>query len=196
MGSDDETLRFYAENAGAYARRDRRHPDKIDAFLMRLKPGARVLELGCGAGDDAAYMLDRGFEVLPTDGSPALAAEAERRTGRPVLVMRFDELAFEDAFDGVWASASLLHVPAPDLPGVLSRVHRALRLKGVFWASYKSGGDAGRDRFGRYYNRPGIESLEAAYMSAAPWADVEIAQAGGSGYDGEATAWLWAVATK
>jgi len=66
-------------------------------------------------------MLAAGFTVRPTDGSPELADIASRRLGCPVEAMLFDE---HEADDGVWASASLLHVPRDELAGILLRVHR------------------------------------------------------------------------
>jgi hypothetical protein len=56
-------------------------------------------------------MLQRGFDVHPTDGVPEMARKAEIRLGRRVRVMRFDELDSSEEYDAVWASASLLHVP-------------------------------------------------------------------------------------
>jgi SAM-dependent methyltransferase len=83
--------------------------------------------------------------------------------------MRFDELDAREAYDGVWASACLLHVPRDELAGVLGRIHRALKPSGVFYASYKTGEGDGRDSLGRYYNYASLEWLEATYASAGPW---------------------------
>lgn len=197
MSRDDPTLQFYAANAAAYAARERRLPTGLlDRFLAELPPGGQVLELGCGGGQDAAYMLSKSFEVVPTDGSPQLAAEASQRLGIPVQVMRFDELNAVSAYDGVWASASLLHVPMPALSNVLRLVHRALKPGGRFWASYKAGDAEGRDRFGRYYNRPGPHTLRSRYEEAGVWQQLRITEASGPGYDGEATDWLWVEATR
>ncbi|HWA30592.1 MAG TPA: methyltransferase domain-containing protein [Rhizomicrobium sp.] len=188
---DDATLAFYAKEAGDYAKRARRqrHP-KLQAFVDLLKPGAKVLELGCGDGQDSAFMLSCGLDVTPTDGCAELARLAEERLGIPVAVLRFDALEAEDAFDGVWANACLLHVPMSALPDVLARVHRALRPGGVFYASYKAGDGEGRDKFGRYFNFPPREALKRAYESAAGWRELNIAQSEGSGYDGVARTWL------
>lgn len=197
MSEDDLTLQFYAANAATYAARERRLPVGIlDRFLAELPPGGRVLELGCGGGQDAAYMLSRAFEVVPTDGSPQLAAEAARRLGVPVQVMRFDELDAVSGYDGVWASASLLHVPRPALSNVLRLVHRGLKARGRFWASYKAGAAEGRDRFGRYYNRPSAHTLLGHYREAGPWQQLRLAEGSGPGYDGEAADWLWVEATR
>ncbi len=194
---DPETLEFYAREAAAYAAGARQaQARRLDAFLARLKRGARVLELGCGGGIDAAAMIAAGFDVDATDGSPAMAAQAAARLGRPARVMAFAELEAEAAYDAVWANACLLHVPRAGLADVLARVHRALGPGGVFYAGYKAGGGEGRDRFGRYYNYPDRAFLEAAYGAAGSWAALEFEAADGTGYDGIATPWLHASACK
>lgn len=148
---DDGNTRFYRDNAAAYAGRARRTPAvRLDKFLAQLTPGAAVLEVGCGGGQDSAYMLARGFDVTPTDGSPELAAEAERLLGRPVGVVRFEEFSWRQRFDGIWAEACLLHVPRTALPDVLTRLLRALKFGGMLHASFKAGNGEGRDDFGRY----------------------------------------------
>jgi SAM-dependent methyltransferase len=192
---DPATLAFYDREAPVYAHRGRaeRNP-RLEAFLRRLSPGAKVLELGCGGGHDASLMLAAGFDVTPTDGSAGLAAEAEQRLGRPVRVMRFEELEPDAAYDAVWASACLLHVPEDALAGVLGRIRRALRPGGRFFASFKSGDGGDRDSLGRYYNFPSRASLEAAYAEAGPWSELAIEEGQGGGYDGVQRTWLFVVA--
>ena len=194
---DDPTLRFYAQNAAKYAAVDRAPTNaELETFMSRLPPGGRVLELGTGSGRHAKTMLEHGFDVEPTDGSSELAREAERLLGRPVKVMLFDELNADAAYDGVWASASLLHVPAQALSLVLRRVHSALVPKGQFFASYKAGHSPGRDTLGRYYNYPSRSALERHYRDAARWADLSITESAGSGYDKRPTQWLLAQARR
>jgi SAM-dependent methyltransferase len=166
---DDETLQFYRRNALAYAEREKKPPARLPGFLALLPPGGSILELGCGAGDHSAVMLEAGFQVRATDGSPEMAAIAARRIGHPVETMRFDELDEFEAHDGVWASACLLHVPADELVGVLRRIRRALKPSGAFYASFKTGKGGGRDNLGRYYNYPSPRWLEAAYAAAGAW---------------------------
>jgi SAM-dependent methyltransferase len=187
---DTATLRFYTDEAPAYAASGppgaSRH---LARFLDRLEPGARILELGCGGGRDALAMIERGFTVEATDGCPELAREAEARIGQPVRVMRFDELDAVEAYHGIWAHASLLHVPREALPGVLGRIHRALSPGGLHFASFKGGGAEGRDRFGRYFNYLDAAELLAIYRAAAPWKIVAIEEHTSSGYDGVQGPW-------
>ena len=188
VAHDERTLAFYASEAETYVAKgwDGLNPD-LTVFLNRLKPGARVLELGCGSGRDAAAMLERGFDVDPTDGSPEMARQAEKRIGRPVRVMRFDALNANADYDAVWASASLLHVPRQALVGVLARIHRALRPGGQHFASYKGGTREGRDEFGRFFNYPSADYLRAIYRSAGDWAAFDLESSTGTGYDKRVT---------
>jgi SAM-dependent methyltransferase len=188
---DDQTLAFYAAEAPVYAASGKGGASAhLHRFLERLAPGARVLELGCGGGRDSEAMIGLGFDVDPTDGVPEITAQAEGRLGRPVRVMRFDELDARGAYDGVWANASLLHVPRAGLPDVLGRVFRALKPGGWHFANYKAEGVDGRDRFGRYFNHPTREDLLALYQGSAPWIVHEAFDYLGGGYDGRQGPWV------
>jgi hypothetical protein len=140
-------------------------------------------------------MLSRGFDVTPTDGSAELARQAEKLVGRPVKVMRFEELAAREEFDGIWAEASLLHVPRTDLPAILALIRNALKKGGIFHASFKAGTAEGHDGFGRYYNYPSSEWLQELLV-AGGWRNVTINEADGGGYDKKPTRWLHLAARK
>jgi SAM-dependent methyltransferase len=171
---DNATLQFYRDNAQSYADWAKAPSARLVRFMGLLSARAKVLELGCGAGNHSAVMLDAGFEVHATDGSPEMAEVASRRLGRPVEAMLFHELEARDAYDGIWASACLLHAPRDELPGILSRIHRALKPEGLFYASFKAGDHDGRDSLGRYYSYVSREWLEAAYAKAGQWQTVAI----------------------
>ena len=171
---DEATLEFYRRNAESYAAWAKAPSIRLVGFLELLSPGASILELGCGAGNHAAEMLARGFALRATDGSPEMAEIASRRLNHPVETMRFDELEMRGAFDGVWASACLLHVPKEELSGILARVHRALKTGGVFYASYKAGDGDGRDSIGRYYNYVSPDWLRKTYAAAGTWQTISF----------------------
>ena len=196
MAQDETTIGFYAQKVAAYTTRGQ-GPDRrrIDAFLAALPAGASILELGCGAGQDSEYMIAKGFRVRPTDGTPAMAQAAQRRLGVPVATLLFDELDEVGTCDGIWANACLLHVPRAAVPGVIGRIHAALKAGGVFYASFKAGEAEGRDQFDRYYNYPSATWLRALY-AALPWRDVVIEAEAGSGYDRKPTDWLHVTATR
>jgi cyclopropane fatty-acyl-phospholipid synthase-like methyltransferase len=194
--TDDATSAFYDQNAEVYANRNRSLPQSwLEGFLSELAPGGSILELGCGGGQDCAYMLSKGFRVTPTDGSPELAKQAERLLGQPVRVMRFHELDADGEFDGIWAHASLLHVPRRQLPDIFDRIRYALREKGRFHASFKAGDAEGHDSFGRYYNYPSGEWL-SDILTEGGWRNISMTETNGSGYDGKPTRWIYVKAAK
>jgi SAM-dependent methyltransferase len=168
-GADEATLQFYRRNARSYADWAKAPSTRLIAFLGLLPPGGAILELGCGAGNHAAEMLARGFVLRATAGSPEMAEVASQRLNHPVEAMRFDQLDAHEAYDGVWASACLLHVPKEGLAGILARIHHALKSSGVFYASFKAGEGDGRDSLGRYYNYPSADWLKATYDAAGDW---------------------------
>lgn len=172
---DRDTLQFYRRNAEAYAGWAKAPSAQLKAFLALLPPGGSILELGCGAGNHSAEMLAAGFSLRATDGSPEMADVAARRLRHPVETMLFQELDEQDAYDGVWASACLLHVPRDELADILARIRRALKPEGVFYASFKLGEGDGRDSLGRYYNYPSPEWLQATYAAAGAWRSVSSA---------------------
>jgi len=191
LARDEATLRFYASEAPTYVASGSdgvsRH---LDGFLSTLAPGARILELGCGGGRDSEAMLARGFDVDPTDGTPEIARRASARLGRDVRVMRFDQLEATDAYDAVWAHASLLHVPRAALPSVLARVFRALKAGGAHFANFKAGGLEGRDTFGRYFNYLTADEVGDAYRASGAWEILSTLEYLGGGYDGRQTPWV------
>jgi SAM-dependent methyltransferase len=194
---DEDTLRFYRANASAYAGREiTSRQARLTRFLALLPAGAKILELGCGAGGDSAQMLACGFDIRPTDGSPELAAEASRRLGRPVETLLFQDLDEVEAYDGVWANACLLHVPRPELAHVLTLIWRSLKPSGHFYASFKAGDEDGRDGLNRYYNYPSPEWLRGAYSSAGNWSSLAIETGEVRGFDNEWAVMLFVVAQK
>ena len=151
--TDEATLAFYDREAPSYTMSFAQGPARhLDAFLDRLPGGAHILELGCGGGRDASRMIERGFRVDMTDGSKGMAKKARERTGQDVRLLRFEDLDAVEAYEAVWAHASLHHQPLAGLGDVLARVHRAVRPGGLFFANYKLGDGDDRDKFGRLYN--------------------------------------------
>ena len=188
---DEQTLDFYSTEAPIYVAGGAGGISRfLHEFLDLLDSGSLILELGCGGGRDSEAMIQRGFAVDPTDGVVAIAAKAEERLGRPVRVMRFDELNAVEAYDAVWANASLLHIPSVGLPSILARVNDALKPGGHHFANYKSGGTEGRDRLGRLFNYLSADQLLAAYAVSAPWEVVRLEEYQGGGYEGGTGPWL------
>lgn len=196
-GLTRNTLAFYDANAAAYAAGmapDDTTRAQLGAFMRRLPPDGHVLDLGCGAGHYSRLFRDSGFRLTLVDGSAGLAAETEARTGLPVRVQLFQNFCDPPTYDGIWASASLLHVPEDELPGVFARVAGSLKTGGILYCSFKQ--STGMvDRHGRHY----------AAMNAARLAEL-IAQNGlemldafaddSVGYDGVAAHFIAIIAAK
>jgi SAM-dependent methyltransferase len=186
--NDPATLAWYQQQAPRYVSKicgpANRH---LDAFLDRLLPGARILELGCGAGQDAAYMHARGFAVDATDATAAMVQLARER-GVPARRMRFDQLAAKQKYDAIWAHACLIHVARADFAAVSARIHRALTRGGWHFANFKLGDGEGRDPLGRLHNFPSKTWLADAYRGGG-FAIVESETYRGSGADGVVRDW-------
>jgi SAM-dependent methyltransferase len=188
---DPTTLDFYTDEAPVYvASGHGGRSAHLDAFLARLRPGASILELGCGGGRDSEAMIARGFRVDPTDGVAAMAAKAAERLGSPVRVARFDQIDAVEAYDAVWAHASLLHVPRATLPRVLASVWRVLKPGGWHFANFKSGGEEGRDQLGRYYNYLDLDQMRSAYTLSGSWLVHDVRDYEGGGYMGSRGPWV------
>jgi SAM-dependent methyltransferase len=108
-------------------------------FLPHLPPGGAILEAGCGAGRDARRLAARGYRVEAFDASPAMVRLARAHAGVPVRVLDFTAMDYPPRFHGVFANASLLHLPPAALPGALEAVARALVPGGVLYAGLKHG---------------------------------------------------------
>lgn len=130
-----------------------------DSFLAQLPPGALILDFGCGSGRDSRYFLQKGYRVEACDGSEEMVKAATRNAGIPVKKMLFSELNEENRYDGIFACASILHVPSKELPDILTRMKRAVKPGGILYISFKYGTFEGI-RNGRYFTDQTEESLQ------------------------------------
>lgn len=135
------TLKYYDDNASFYASGTINVDFSMiqNLFLSYLKNGASILDFGCGAGRDAKYFHEKGYMVEAVDGSKELCALAREITGLPVQQMLFAELDRLDAYDGIWACASILHTPFKELPDVFHHMIAALHADGIIYTSFKYG---------------------------------------------------------
>jgi len=135
------TSQFYSENAQSYCT----ETNDIDLhnlycpFLARLENDAHILDLGCGSGRDSKIFLDRGYTVSAIDASKEMVKIASESTGLPVSVLTFQDLDYDEAFNAIWAMASLLHCPRNTLPDVFRRIVCALKQGGSIFMSFKYG---------------------------------------------------------
>lgn len=148
----DKTLNYYNENAQSFASGtvSIKFTEVQDKFLEKLNPDAYILDFGCGAGRDTKYFLSRGYQIDAIDGSEQLCRIASKYTGIKVRQMLFQELDEKEKYDGIWACASILHLPKKQLREVLENMYAALKSEGWIYTSFKHGKFEG-ERNGRYF---------------------------------------------
>ena len=129
MADIDKTLKYYNENAQSFASGtvSVKFTKVQDKFLEKLNPDAYILDFGCGAGRDTKYFLSRGYQVDAVDGSEQLCRIASEYTEIKVRQMLFQELDEKEKYDGIWACASILHLPKKQLREVLENMYAALK---------------------------------------------------------------------
>lgn len=140
------TLAHYEERASSFWEGTRQHDVKqnVDALLSAISglPPFTILDLGCGPGRDLRALTERGHVAIGLEGAPTFVAMARAWSGCDVWQQ--DLLALDlppSRFDGIFANASLFHVPRSVLPRVLRELRRALRPQGVLFASNPHGND-------------------------------------------------------
>jgi SAM-dependent methyltransferase len=154
------TLAHYAKEAESFWQGTRDHDvsQNLDALLDAI-PGSgpfRILDFGCGPGRDLRALLERGHEPVGLDGAEPFVRMAREFAGVEVWQQDFLALSLPDAaFDGVFANASLFHVPRRAVPRVLRELHATLRPGGVLFASNPRGENQegwNGSRYGAYHD--------------------------------------------
>lgn len=154
------TIRHYDAHAEAFWEGTRDHDVSRNhaAFLGALVGSGpfRLLDLGCGPGRDVAYFRGLGHEVVGLDGSLSFVEMARKLTGCEILHQDFTRLSLgPSSFDGVFANASLFHVPTGELARVLGELFTALVPEGVLFSSNPRGTDTegfSGERFGAFHS--------------------------------------------
>ena len=108
-------------------------------FLAELPEGARILDVGCGSGRDTLAFKKKGYQVDSIDYSKELVKKASRLTGIPIKLKSFYEVDDYEAYDGIWACASLLHCERSRLAEVIGKLISALKPGGMLYMSFKYG---------------------------------------------------------
>jgi SAM-dependent methyltransferase len=135
--------------------------ETCDKFLKYIAPGGKILDAGCGSGRDSLYFLKRGYKVVSIDASEQMVRLSSKLTGQQTLLMKFEDVDFKDDFDGIWACASLLHVPKAEIKGVMIKLAQALKENGIFYGSFKYGeGEEYRgERLFNFYDENSLRAL-------------------------------------
>ena len=147
MGTND----YYKENAKSFIL-DTMNADMSEQyknFLKFMPKKGKILDLGCGSGRDSLYFQNLGYDCIAVDPIDEFLEHAKSIGVKKVLKGTAEELDFNNEFDGIWACASLLHVPSSELNDVFMRCYKALRKNGIMYCSFKYGSFEGlrRERF-------------------------------------------------
>ena len=171
------TIHSYEERAASFWEGTRDHDvsQNINALLAALDGDGphRILDFGCGPGRDLAAFKSLGHDPIGLDGSPSFCEMARTHAGVEVWNQNFLELDLpSEHFDGVFANASIFHVPADALPRVLEELFSTLRPGGAFFSSNPRGTNQegwNGPRYGRYHDL----SSWTAFMTGAGFVSLD-----------------------
>ena len=151
------TIGHYEDNAESFriGTKDHDVSQNIAAFLGALPKDKQldILDFGCGPGRDLNVFKQMGHRPTGLDGSKEFCKMTQQLSKFPILHQKFLHLEPEDnSFDGVFANASLFHVPSLELSRVLKEIHSALRKGGILFSSNPRGRTEGwqGQRYGHY----------------------------------------------
>jgi SAM-dependent methyltransferase len=173
----DQTLAHYGQQAESFRDGTLGHDvsQNIQALLRHIEGKApyRILDLGCGPGRDLKTFAALGHAPVGLDGTAEFVRMAREHAQCEVLQQDFLKLDLPPKhFDGVFANASLFHVPSSELPRVLLELHATLKTRGVLFASNPRGNDEegwNRGRYGAYHTLQTWQRL----MIAAGFVELE-----------------------
>lgn len=154
------TLEHYNAHARSFWEGTRDHDvsQNRDALLQSLhgQRPFRILDFGCGPGRDLKVFRNLGHEAIGLEGAATFVDLARDYSGCSVWQQDFLHLALPDEyFDGVFANASLFHVPGQELPRVLRELWATLKPDGVLFSSNPRGHNEegwNGQRYGCYYD--------------------------------------------
>mgnify|MGYP006137316183 FL=1 len=166
----DTTVSHYENNALSFWHGTKDHDvsQNYERFLAQFAATGQldILDFGCGPGRDLAYFKSLGHRAVGLDGSASFCAMARENTGCSVLHQSFLSLDVgEAAFDGIFANASLFHIPKQEFVRVLLQLQRALRPGGILFSSNPRGNSEkfSGDRYGHFMEF----EVSSAYLSEA-----------------------------
>jgi SAM-dependent methyltransferase len=173
----ERTLEDYRRRAEQFREGTRDHDvsQNIAALLKHIAaaPPFTILDFGCGPGRDLTAFTQLGHRAIGLEGAPEFVAMARAATGCEVWQQDFLKPDLPDgAFDGIFANASLFHVPTQELPRVLRELRAALKPQGVLFSSNPRGNDEEGWQGGRFGVFHRLETWQR-YLSAAGFVELE-----------------------
>lgn len=139
------SIEAYNNDPAGYAKRYEVHLlDRPHRFMSLLRPGSRVLDLGCGPGRDIRIFAQAGHEPVGVELNTSFVAMA-RQHGEVIEadIRRLRDLFAVGTFHGVWAQASLVHLSKAETMDVLVGIAELLCPEGIFYACVPAEGETG-----------------------------------------------------
>ncbi|MBP9771953.1 MAG: class I SAM-dependent methyltransferase [Candidatus Pacebacteria bacterium] len=197
--TDQKTIQAYDKGAVEY-HADNQRNEMLQPHIARflsLIPGKKILDLGCGSGRDAKIFLENSVEYTGVDASQGMLDHARQFTGKAdcFLLADFSNLSFPaESFDGIWASAVLLHAEKKELAKILKNLHEILKIGGIGFITLKpkkniDEGMIAQEKWGgieRYFSFYDIEEF-SLYLKEAGFSIIET----GKDFEPDGTEWLY-----
>lgn len=166
---NNSTIEYYNKHASEYAETTNNADMSANysRFLRFIKPGASIVDIGCGGGRDMKYFKEKGYTVFGIDASEDLCRIASNYSGCPVSCTDFLSWDPSHKYDAFWANASLLHLTETDIIKFFSTKIEYLNKEGIIYFSMKTGINEGLDENGRYFT-PFSEKLLQRIIKSIP----------------------------
>lgn len=158
---NEKTIDFYNTNAVSYfdSTVGVDMSEAYNRFIKYMKPEGVIIDVGAGSGRDVKYFKAAGFDVYGIDASAEMCRLSTEYTGTIIRCQTIQNWEPHIQYDGVWANASLIHLPIKDVENFIKRLPRILADTGVLYLSLKEGLSEGFDEKGRYFNGVSIDDI-------------------------------------
>ena len=158
-----DTIGYYNKYASAIFEQtvEQDMEEQRKTFTEYLEEGDTILDLGCGSGRDSLAFYEQGFDVTP---------------------LAYEDMEFDEVFDGVWGNEALIHVPEDEIDSVMERVIEALCQGGILYLSFQEGDFEGIQN-GRYFCQYTQEKLERLLKETGRLEIQKIWVTDGNGHD-------------
>lgn len=120
-------------------------------FLKYVPEGGHILDVGCGSGRDSFHFKKMGYQVTAIDGGEDFCKFASNLLQQPVQCMLFQDINFDNEFDGVWAMASIHHLDSAELSGVIEKIYKSLKVGGAFLFNARLGDREYDNQYGKHF---------------------------------------------
>jgi len=141
MNRSKQASSVYDKIAEPYAKEFSNPSEYIEEFLALLPKNTKILDVGCGVGVDAGFMMSEDFEIIGIDMSKEMLNIARQKF--PRVDFRQQDIRKLDfppnSFDGILASCSLIHIPKKEVPTLLKKFHQILKKNCAIYIALQGG---------------------------------------------------------